>query len=155
MTRRLRHLIIASTFFLTAHTYAGEENNSTQLFQNIFSSWTNAFNHKDLQASCSLFSEHLEANYQGAPSKNYQSICASFKKIFHEQHDYKYRFKLHQVYGSQNWASVRITWYLDIYEHGKIIATEVDEGLDVFERDKQGNWKIVNYLAYPKKDRRS
>lgn len=137
---------------MTPAVCANEKRNSTQLFQNIFSSWTNAFNRKDLENSCNLFSPDIHANYQGAPQKNYQSICNSFKKIFQEDRDYKYRFKLHQIYRSDNLASVRVTWYLQISEHGKVISETVDEGLDVFEQDQTGHWKIVNYLAYPKAD---
>jgi ketosteroid isomerase-like protein len=146
MTRGVLFLI---SFFFTSLVFAVEEN-SLQLFQRIFSTWTKAFNHKDLAGSCNLFSTNLEAHYQGAPVKNYQSICNGFKKVFQGKKDYQYRFKLHQVYRSHNWASVRITWYLTISEHGKVISETVDEGLDVFERDSQGHWKIVNYLAYPK-----
>ncbi|QLZ70156.1 hypothetical protein FOLKNPGA_02961 [Legionella sp. PC1000] len=150
MVRRLILLIFIS-IFVTSTTYATEKSNAIQLFQHIFSAWTKAFNSKDLKRSCNLFSVHVQANYQGAPPKNYQSICTGFKKIFQEKRDYKYRFKLHQVYHSHNWASVRVTWYLQILEHGKVISETVDEGLDLFEQDKQGNWKIINYLAYPRK----
>lgn len=151
MNGRIIILLMGSLFFFMSPCVAKEKDNSTQLFHHIFSSWTKAFNHKDLANSCDLFSKKVTANYQGAPPKDYQSICSSFKKIFQEKRNYKYHFKLHQIYRSGNWASVRITWYLTISEHGKIISQTIDEGLDVFEQDQKGHWKIVNYLAYPNK----
>lgn len=137
--------------FMIPNVFAAEKNNAMPLFQHIFSVWTDAFNRKDLAGSCDLFSVHVEANYQGAPRKNYESICNGFKKVFQENRDYKYHFKLHQVYHSNDMASIRVTWYLQIYKHGKVISRTVDEGLDVFQRDKEGRWKIIYYLAYPSK----
>lgn len=153
MIQRLLPFLMMGSFFITSAAYAAEQKNSTQLFQHIFSSWTKAFNHKDLANSCTLFSPNVHASYQGAPPKNYQSICDGFKKIFQEDRDYTYRFKLHQIYRTHNWASVRVSWYLQISEHGKVISETVDEGLDVFEQDKKGHWKIVNYLAYPEENK--
>lgn len=119
------------------------------LFTNIFKNWTDAFNHKDLK-SCNLFSKHLIANYQGAPTKNYMTICNGFKKIFNEKDKrYHYTFKLHQIYRKDNLATVRVTWYLTIYEKNKIVSKTQDEGLDIFEKDQKSTWKIIQYLAYP------
>ena len=104
-------------------------------FETIFSNWTDAFNRKDLINSCRLFSKDITAHYQGTPVKNYNSICDGFKKIFQESRKYQYRFKLHEIYRSNNLAAVRITWYLQVTENGKIISKIQDEGIDIFQRE--------------------
>jgi ketosteroid isomerase-like protein len=128
---------------------AAEKTSDVQMFERLFSAWANAFNHKDLKGSCNLFSVNVAADYQGIPTKNHESICNGFKKIFREKRHYEYHFKLHEIYRSHDWASVRITWYLEISQQGKVISKTQDEGLDVLHRNNQGDWKIINYLAYP------
>ncbi|HEN5499096.1 TPA: hypothetical protein U6294_001840, partial [Legionella pneumophila] len=46
-------------------------------------------------------------------------------------------------------AVARITWYLQIFEQGKLISETQDEGLDVFLKDAQNQWKIINFIGYP------
>ncbi|MCL9683852.1 YybH family protein [Legionella maioricensis] len=144
--------LVMSPVLMVANSAAAEKTADVQMFERLFSAWTNAFNHHDLKESCKLFSINVTADYQGAPTKNYASICNGFKKIFHEKRHYEYHFKLHEVYQAHDWASVRITWFLEISQHGKVIAKTQDEGLDVFQRNNKGDWKIVNYLAYPVKE---
>lgn len=124
-----------------------------RMFEKIFSDWTAAFNRKDLTKSCDLFATEVKANYQGVPAKNYQTICDGFKKIFHSDlKSYQYHFQLHDVYREGNLAALRITWYLEIYEHGQLKSKTEDEGIDIFKRDHQGQWKIVNYIGYQVRD---
>lgn len=140
-------LIVFSGF---SNLYAANENNDFALFEKIFTDWTVAFNQKKLAPTCALFSKSLIANYQAAPQKNYTSICEGFKKIFREpEKSYQYHFKLNQVYRSGNLAAARITWYLQVYEHEKLISEIQDEGLDVFLKDSHNQWKIVNFVGYP------
>lgn len=123
---------------------------TTQLHQ-LFTNWTRAFNHRELKPSCNLFSKELTATYRGYPEKNYQTICNGFKKIFADQQiQYQYKFKIHQIYTNENLAAVRITWYLNTYRNNKLQASIQDEGLDVLRKEKDGEWRIVNYLGYEK-----
>ena len=139
--------IFFSLFF--SHAYAEKDKEVKVLFEQIFNKWTEAFNHKDLQATCDLFSRSLVADYQGAPQKNYSSLCENFKNIFQKSSSrYHYRFKLHDVHRSGNMASVRVTWYLDRYEKGEHVSETQDEGIDIFEKNKEGKWKIVRFLSY-------
>jgi ketosteroid isomerase-like protein len=130
--------------------YAANESQDYALFEKIFTDWTLAFNQKKLAPTCALFSKELTANFQGAPLKSYNSICEGFKRVFKQKDkSYRYSFKLNQIYRSGNLAAVRITWYFHEYEQGKLISKTQDEGLDVFLKDSNNQWKIVNYIAYP------
>jgi ketosteroid isomerase-like protein len=142
-------LIIMSVLLITGTLCAAENRQDNENFKRIFSEWTNAFNRKDLIGSCELFSKDMIADYQNVPTKNYQTVCDGFKKIFKGKRDYKYQFKLHQVYQSDKLAAVRITWYLEIWEKDKLLSATQDEGLDIFKLEEQGTWRIVNYIGYP------
>lgn len=129
---------------------ADSKHDNKQLFNQIFSEWTNAFNNKDLAKSCELFSPKVVADYQGYPRKNHHTICHGFKKVFLEpDHRYQYSFKLHEIYRANNLAAVRITWYLKVFENDKLKSSTQDEGMDIFEKNSAGKWQIVNYIGYP------
>lgn len=139
--------IIILSVFLIHPVFANTTDQ--QVFQTMFSDWTAAFNRKDLQKSCQLFSKSIVADYQGVPQKNYVTICDGFKKIFSiDRQRYQYHFKLHDVYRSGNLAVVRITWYLRILEDNKLKSQIQDEGMDVFQKNAVGRWEIVNYIGY-------
>jgi ketosteroid isomerase-like protein len=150
----MRIVIQLVIFFFIAFpltTYAKDEIDSHRLFDKLFADWTAAFNRKDISKTCHLFSKSVIANYQGVPPKDYAAICDGFKKIFTKSNlRYQYSFKLHQVYRSEALAVVRITWYLRIYEKGKLKSITQDEGIDIFQKNNQGQWQIVNYLSYGK-----
>jgi ketosteroid isomerase-like protein len=120
------------------------------MFNKIFSHWTEAFNQQNLQATCDLFSKSLVADYQGAPQKTYHSLCKSFEDLFQRKNvHYHYSYQIHDIYRKDDLAAVRITWYLTIDENRKKLRSSVDQGLDVFKRESDGQWRIVNYIAYP------
>lgn len=150
MPKRLGLAIFLITAVISPSLYANP--NIQQLFQTIFSDWTQAFNQKDLKHSCQLFSPSVIAQYRGTPTKNYTSICEGFKKIFQDKTlSYQYQFKIHNIYRSEDLAAIRITWYLKIFKQGKLVSKTQDEGLDVFEKNNNGQWQIVNYLGYEEK----
>jgi ketosteroid isomerase-like protein len=129
--------------------YANSKESDVIFFHQLFTEWTRAFNQKNLEKSCQLFSTSVIATYRGIPEKNYRDICDGFKTIFQSTNkQYHYTFKLHDVYRSGHLAAVRITWYLRVTSNNQLVEELEDEGLDVFEKDKSNHWKIVNYLAY-------
>ena len=118
------------------------------MFNHIFSTWTEAFNNKKLAQSCAIFSKLVVADYQGVSQKNYTIICDGFKTIFQKENNrYEYKFKIHDIYRSGDLAAIRITWYLYVYEFGKLTSKTRDEGMDILKL-KNGKWEIVNYIVY-------
>jgi ketosteroid isomerase-like protein len=91
----------------------------------------------------------LDHPFTTAGIQTYSLLCNGFKKVFRDKNRrYQYRFDLHHVYRSGDLAVARITWYLSIYENGRLISSTEDRGLDVFKRSRHGKWEIVYYLAY-------
>lgn len=141
--------VMLAAIFFVAPGYAGTEEELPD-FQGIFTSWTQAFNQKEFPRVCDLFSKSITADYQGAPRKNYSSMCDGFRKIFQEKEmRYRNSFKIHQIYHANNLAAVRVTWYLDVYKKGVRISSIQEEGMDVFQKQADGKWRIVNFIAYP------
>lgn len=141
-------IIISLTLFSTC-AHADTNTPDWQLFDKIFSDWSAAFDRKDLDTCCALFSKAVVADYQGAVQKNYASLCDGFKKLFdnNKQH-FQYSYTLHDVYRSGDLAALRVTWNLKVQEGNQNIATTTDEGIDIFEKDPTGKWVIVNYIGY-------
>src|SRR5688572_11663545 len=135
---------LAALFILTFLAVQAASAANNNHFQTLFADWSAAFNQKELEKPCQLFSKNVTATYQNYPLKTYSTICDGFKKIFADsQKEYHYNFKIHQTYEDNNLAAVRITWYLQVYSNGKLIDKVQDEGLDVLQKDKNGDWKIV------------
>lgn len=142
-------LFTFTMLFISLNSYA-KHSNDFMMFQHIFSTWTEAFNNRDLFQSCALFSKSVVADYQGVTQKNYTAICDGFKKVFQNNNiQYEYKFKLREVYRSNDLAAIRVTWYLRLYKHGHLMSNTRDEGIDILKL-KNGEWKIVNYIAYQK-----
>lgn len=121
------------------------------VLEKLVKDWTAAFNKKDLNATCSLFSKHIIADYRGLPQKNHAAICDGFKKIFADKlQRYEYKYKIHNIYRLGDLAAIRITWYLHVFQGDKEIATIQDEGMDVLMKNDKDQWQIINYLAYQK-----
>lgn len=149
----MRVIILILAIFFVSHVYAAMNLEDNRLFYKIFNEWTAAFNKKDLKKSCELFSHKMIADYARLPQKNYTSICDGFKKTFAEsQRHYQYSFKIRHIYRSNDLAAVRITWFLLIYEKGKLISSSQDEGMDIFQKNPEGKWQIVDFLSYESVD---
>ena len=148
MKRCIYFFIIALTF-LSYPLHAAASSNDKKTFEKLFTDWSTAFNRKNLAASCALFAKSVTADYKGAPRKNYTSICDGFKRVFNDtSKTYTYHYKLRHVYRSGNLAAVRITWYLEVAEAGKPTSNTTDQGIDVLRPNQNGQWQIINYLAY-------
>jgi ketosteroid isomerase-like protein len=147
---RIKHFVSIVGFYLLSQVCFAETVVDNQEFEKIFTDWSDAFNHKNLAATCHLFAKNVIANYQGFSQRNYSDICSGFNTIFNQINvSYQYKFKLQNVYQQANLAVVRITWYLQVYKRKKLISSIQDEGMDVFSKSKDGHWEIINYISYP------
>lgn len=142
--------IVLLTGTVTSLHAAPLDNPNYVEFEKIFNAWSAAFNNKDLNKSCALFSKNVIADYQGAPQKDYKSICDGFATVFKKPgQTYTYQFTLHNVYRAEDLAVARITWYLKISEKDKLLSTVQDEAIDILREEKPGEWKIISFVGYP------
>lgn len=113
--------------------------------------WPKDFNAGNGKEACGLFAPNLIATYPGAPDRDYEQMCAHLTKIFTDKsRHYSYETPhIEQVLIEGNQAVVRLIWTLSVVEQGQSEATVIKErGLDVFERQEDGSWKIAISYAY-------
>jgi hypothetical protein len=59
------------------------------------------------------------------------------------------RFDLGEILVYGDIAVVRLIWTLDESKQGSTVTVRSSEpGMDIFQRQKDGSWKIIRYLAY-------
>ena len=46
-------------------------------------------------------------------------------------------------------AVVRLTWISTVTGSDGVARTDDEQGLDIFEKQADGSWKIIRYIAYP------
>ena len=153
-----RFAIYLIAFFILVSTMSGAQAKASdddfKVIEKRFSDWTEAFNRRDLEGSCALFSKDIRADHQGVPTENWQTMRARFQKLFADKsRDYKYRFKLINVYRSGELAVGRITWYLTVTKDGKPSLEEETQSMDVFKPNKEGVWEMVDFVSFTELDK--
>jgi len=108
--------------------------------------WPQYLRNKNLPAACSLFAPNLVASYPGAPDRNFDEMCKHLHEVIHDKErafDYAPP-EIEEIIVDKNMAVVRLIWTLQI--SNELIQ---ERGLDVFERQVDGSWKIRISYAYP------
>jgi ketosteroid isomerase-like protein len=150
--RRSTLLLLVLFVIVQPLTYGQVADPDAASFDKLFANWTDAFNRKDLVGASKLFSPDCIASTPDDSNRDYSSIRTGFKKLFAlKDKNYQYKYKIHNIYRSGDLATVRITWYLKIHEHRKLISESQEQGIDIFKRNKTGRWEIVNFIAYSEK----
>jgi uncharacterized protein (TIGR02246 family) len=113
--------------------------------------WTKAFNSRDVGHVCDLFARDLVAVYQGQPERNYDAICALLLNSLRDREkSYHYGLDLKEILVSGDLGAVRLVWTLTVArKDGGVIQTVEEPGIDIFQRQPDGAWKIARYLAFP------
>lgn len=143
-------LWLISYFFLTC-TVAGAKPSDSDFkaIEKRFADWTEAFNRRDLEGACELFSKEIKADHQGIPTEDWHTMRARFQKLFADKSkQYKYRFKLLRVYRAGDLAVGRITWYLTVTKDGKNAIEEETQSMDIFKPNKKGVWEMIDFVSF-------
>lgn len=112
--------------------------------------WPQDFNSKHIKEVCGLFAPDLIASYPGTKDRNYEEMCHKLTASLSDS-DKSFRYDapaIEQIIIEGDLAVVRLIWTLTIsYKDQQEIIKE--KGLDVFQRQKDGTWKIAVSYAYP------
>ena len=113
--------------------------------------WTKAFNSRDVGHVCDLFAGDLVAVYQGQPERNYDAICTLLSNSLRDREkSYHYSLDLKEILVSGDLGAVRLVWTLTVArKDGGVIETIEEPGIDIFQRQPDGAWRIARYLAFP------
>jgi ketosteroid isomerase-like protein len=111
--------------------------------------WCADFNARRATHICDLFAPSLRYDFQGLPEQNYALLCDRLHRVLAD-HTKSFQYGLHikEVIMSGSLAVVRLTWISTVTSDGHSTTGE-EPGLDVFQRQRDGSWKIIRYMAYP------
>jgi steroid delta-isomerase len=108
--------------------------------------WTASFNARDKADACDLFSKSLISDVRGQGEANYETRCAIISKALDDpKRSFHYDLNIKEVIIAQTVAIVRLDWILKI-SPGDVTSTET--GLDVFQKESDGRWRIIRYMSY-------
>jgi ketosteroid isomerase-like protein len=111
--------------------------------------WTDDFNAANVEGACGIFSTDLRYDYRGFPERNYADICDGLRRALTDRTKrYVYSLAVRDVLVSGDLAMVRLTWTLTITKPDARPEITREPGIDVFQRQADGTWKIIRFLAY-------
>lgn len=112
--------------------------------------WRSAFNSRDEQQVCDLFTADIVANYQGEPTRDFASLCELLRTALRDLGaTFRYSVRINEIVVDGDSAVVRLVWTLAIDRAGSPREIVEEPAVDIFRHQADGSWKISRYLAYP------
>jgi uncharacterized protein (TIGR02246 family) len=113
--------------------------------------WRDDFNAGRAAHICDLFAPDLLYDFQGLPEQNFALLCARLHRVLAAKAPprYHYDLRIKEILVSGDLAVVRLTWTSTVTDAGGRQSTDDEPGLDVFDRQPDGIWRIIRYIAYP------
>jgi ketosteroid isomerase-like protein len=112
--------------------------------------WTQAFNARQADKICGIFSEDLRYKFGEIPDRGYPDVCTALhRSLGDETHRSHYTLDLREILVFGDIAVVRLIWTLDESKGGSSVTVRsLEPGMDIFQHQTDGSWKIIRYLAY-------
>lgn len=112
--------------------------------------WRLDFNARRAERICDLFAPELRYDFQGLPEQTYALLCERLHKALADRsRTIEYGLRIKEIVVSGSMAVVRLTWISTVTGADGVRRTDDEQGLDVFQRQPDGSWKIIRYIAYP------
>lgn len=114
------------------------------------SDWKDQFNARNSSVVCGLFAPDLIAMFQGQPVRKFSEVCALLRRSLNDAtRHYHYGLEIKDVFASGDLGAVRLVWTLTVTgKDGAVLETSVEPGIDIFQRQPDGKWKIARYLCF-------
>lgn len=113
------------------------------------SAWTAAFNARDADAACRVFAPDLRCDVRGLSEQNFRDMC---NRLHCSLADPAVRYNCRPVIGeilvSGDLAVARLAWHLTTTRAARPAVHTVEQGMDIFRRQPNGDWRIIRYIAY-------
>jgi uncharacterized protein (TIGR02246 family) len=111
--------------------------------------WTEDFNAGRTDKVCDLFAKDARADVAGVPERDYASICEVLTRSLNDKRRrYSYAKDIKEVLVFGDVAVVRLVWTLTVKQEGGGETQSVEPGMDIFQKQPDGSWKIIRYMAY-------
>lgn len=111
--------------------------------------WTDDFNAGRADKVCDLFAKDARADVAGPPERDYAAICDVLtRSLADKTRHYSYAMDIKEILVFGEVAVVRLVWTLTIKKEDGGTAKSVEPGMDIFQKQPDGSWKIIRYMAY-------
>ena len=112
--------------------------------------WTQAYNARQADKVCGIFSDDLRYKFGQVQDRGYSDVCTALRRLLTDETQRShYSLDLREVLVYGDIAVVRLIWTLDSSQPGSSATVRtLEPGMDIFQRQSDGRWKIIRYLAY-------
>jgi uncharacterized protein (TIGR02246 family) len=117
--------------------------------ENALKQWMADFNAGRADKVCGLFAPDLRADFRGQPERGYGGLCDLLKKSLSDKDKtFSYGLDVKEILVFGDVAVVRLDWTLTVKDDAGHESTSVEPGMDIFQKQADGTWRIVRYMAY-------
>jgi ketosteroid isomerase-like protein len=110
--------------------------------------WRLDFNARRSANICGLFANDLRYDFRGLPEQDYSLLCNRLHRALSDTtRSIHYDLRIKEIIVSGSLAIVRLTWISTLTVNGNS-DTHEEPGLDVFQKQADGRWQIIRYIAY-------
>lgn len=153
MTRPVRMIAVALAALLAIFSggkAARTADDPATVIKAELEQWRLDFNARRDARICDLFAPDLRYDFQGLPEQNHTLLCDRLHRALADRSKtFQYGLRIKEVLVSGDLAVVRLTWISNLTATDGRTTSEEEPGLDVFQRQPDGSWKIIRYIAYP------
>jgi len=111
--------------------------------------WMADFNAGRADKVCGLFAPDLRADFRGQPERDYDGLCELLKgSLTDKEKTFSYGLDVKEIRVFGDVAVVRLDWTLTVKDKDGRETTSVEPGMDIFQKQADGNWRIIRYMAY-------
>ena len=136
-------LALAAASAAFADPQADKQAIAARLYQ-----WAAAFNARDAAGTCDLFAPDLVSTVPGAVYAGRDAVCARLAALLAQPGTHlHYSPDIQEIIVSGDTAVVRLIWTLTL-NTGAARQTRQEAGMDVFQRQPDGRWSIVRFMAF-------
>jgi ketosteroid isomerase-like protein len=117
----------------------------------VLTQWRDDFNAGRADKVCDIFAPTLRADVDGFPNeRGYEEQCKLLKAALADpEHTHSYTLDLKEVLADGDMAAVRLVWTLTSKKKATgETKVEEEQGLDIFGRSSDGQWKIIRFMSY-------
>lgn len=145
--RRIAILVLVCLFFAPRPSGAQTPEAGVRA---ALTTWTDNFNSGRADKVCDLFASTLRADVRGAAERDYDMQCRLLRKALADpDHSYNYAFDVKEILADRALVMVRIFWTTKTRDKTSgQVSTSLEQGLDIFSRGTDGQWRIIRYIAY-------
>ena len=111
--------------------------------------WVSAFNHRDVAGTCDIFARDLISTTPGSLETGHDAVCARLAaQLAKPNKPMQYALSIQEILVSGDLAVARLLWTLSV-KQGKHLKTSQEAGMDLFQKQPDGTWSIIRFMAFP------